>query len=250
MKRILWFSLFLLLAFNLVAQEREIKSYEIDFNAGLRLDFSRASVELGPGNTIRTLNYPFLALEIDVDILTNLTLGIVAGYNWNYFKDSVDFFQLPLSIRVNEEKNNSMVLGLNLATEVFSFGDFSILAKGEFLYFKLFKIESPIDLPIAPGTATVKNSFYQVTLDLPIEYYSFSGLILYAGPRLNLIKGKMTVDEQIGDIQAVESQGFKQKGMFDLMAGINVEIGSHLDLIFTASFFSKTSLAAGLFYLF
>ncbi len=243
-----------LMVFPVGAQEQkeqqEIKSYEIDFNVCLNFSYNRTRVELGQEGLQHTLIYPLVTLEVDVEIFNNLTLGVVAGYNQNYFKEPVDFFLLPLSLRVNEEKNSSMVLGLNVKSEIVSFSDFSLVGKGEFLYFKLFKHERPIDLPIARGRAVLENSFYQLTVDLLLEYHRLSGIFFFLGPRLNLVKGKFSAEEQIEDIEARQTLNFKQKNFLDMAAGVNIELSSSLELILAASFFARTSLAVGISYLF
>jgi hypothetical protein len=207
-------------------------------------------VELAPDDMEKTLFYPFLTLEIDVDIYDYITVGVLAGYSRNTFTDSIDFSELPLSLRLNEKRRNAMVFGLNLKSEFTSFGYFALSGKAEFLFFKLFKNEMPIALPVVTGNAAIGNSFHQLTVDLFLKYDGLSGVSLFLGPQLNLLKGKMSVSEVIEDIEAEQVINYRQKNFFGLVTGVNIDIGSHAELILRAGLLSKTSFSAGIFYLF
>lgn len=241
---------FLFTVFALFSNQEEVKSYEIDFTAGLKFSYNAAKIELGQEGIENSLFYPYLVLEVDVDIFSYLTLGVIAGYNQNNFKDPIDFTELPLSLRLNDERRNSMVFGLNLESEFVSFGYFSLLARGEFLYFKLFKTEKAIELPIVTGNAAIENSFYQLTVDLFLQYDGLTGVTLFLGPQLNLLDGKVSISEKIEDIEADQITDYRQKNFIGLASGINIEMGSSLELILIAELFSKTAFSAGLFYVF
>ncbi|MCK5058819.1 MAG: hypothetical protein KAT34_19380 [Candidatus Aminicenantes bacterium] len=242
--------IFLLPALPLFSAEEEVKYYEIDFSTGLTFSYNTAKVDLAPDDMEKTLFYPYLALEIDVDVFDYLTIGVVAGYNQNKFTGSIDFNELPLSLRLNEEQRKAMVFGLNLKSEFTSFGYFSLLGKAEFLYFKLFKNEIPIELPVVTGSAAIKNAFHQLTVDLFLQYDGLSRVSLFFGPQLNLLKGKVSVSEVIEDIEAEQAINYRQKKFLGLVTGINIDIGSHIELILRAGLLSKTSFSAGIFYLF
>jgi len=251
MRKKVFFLVFLVVGAMLFpAEPEEIKSSDIDFTAALRFAFNRAKVEWSGGGGENELVYPYLALEVDADILNFLTLGVVAGYNRNSFSGAVDFYRLPLSLRINEARNTSMVLGLNLQTEIVSFSDFVLKGKGEFLYFKLFKNEKTIALPVIEGQATIKNTFWELTVNLMLEYQGLTGANLFFGPRFNLIQGTLTVGEKIVEIEAEEEMKFKQKRWVDLVTGISIDIGTSLELKLAASFLSKTCLSAALCYAF
>lgn len=247
-------SLLTLLALLVIAlplfPEEEVKGYEIDFSAGLNFSYNTVDVELGQDSVTSSLFYPYLTLEIDVEISSYLTLGILGGYNQNTFQDSIDFTELPLSLRLNEERRDAMVFGLSLKSEFVSFGYFSLSSKGEFLYFRTFKNEKAIELPVVTGSADIKNSFYQLTIDIFLQYDGLTGLTLFLGPQLNLLNGKISVSEVIDDIEADQTMNYKQKKLIGLAAGLNIDIGSHVELILRAGLFSRTAFSAGIYYLF
>ncbi|MCK4766513.1 MAG: hypothetical protein KAW12_30240 [Candidatus Aminicenantes bacterium] len=222
----------------------------IDFDAGLLFSFNRAKVELGADKTVSTLAYQYMALEIDVEIFSGFTLGVIAGYNRNFFNDPVDFTQLPLTLRVEKMKNSSLLLGANLKAELFSFGDFTLIGKGEFLWFRQFNHESPIELSVVTGNAVVENAFYQATVDLLLKYDRWTGVEIFFGPELYLLDGEISADETIEDIQARQTLEYKQDSLFGFVVGASFEIGSHVELFLSAGLFSKTSFCAGLFYIF
>jgi hypothetical protein len=240
----------LLITFPLFSIEEEVKYNEIDFSAGLSLNYNTAKIKLGTEDNANSLFYPYLLLEINADIFDYLTIGVAGGYSQNTFTDPVDFSGLPLSLRLNKERRGGMVFGLNLKSEITAFGYFSLLGKAEFLYFKTLKNGKTIDLPTITGTADIKNSFYQLTVNLFLKYDGLTGITLFLGPEFNLLKGEISVNEVIEDIEAGQAVSFSQKQLFGLTSGINIDIGSHMELIMQAGFFTKTSFAAGLFYIF
>jgi len=231
-------------------KKKQTLAYGIDYSAGLNFSYNRTSILLGENNVESSMTYTYLALEIDVALLDFLTLGAVAGYNTNYFNDPVDFSNLPLSLRVSEQRYNSMLVGLRAKSDFFSWKEFSLTANGEFLYFKVFKKELPIQLPVVTGTSTVKNSFYQAAVELMVQYDRFSGLTIFAGPQWNMIKGKFTVTETIDALEGIQTLKYKQKNTMGIAAGINFEAGSHFDINAKISLFSKTSFSLEVFYIF
>lgn len=231
-------------------KEKQVLVYDIDYSVGLNFSYNRASILLGENDVESSMTYTYLALEIDVALLDFLTLGAVAGYNTNYFNDPVDFNNLPLSLRVSDQRYNSMVVGVRAKTDFFSWKEFSLAANGEFLYFKVFKKELPIQLPVVSGTSTVKNSFYQAAVELMVQYDRFTGLTIFAGPQLNLVNGKFTVTETIEDLEGIQTLKYKQKNTMGIAAGINVEAGSHFDINAKICLFSKTTFSLEVFYIF
>lgn len=245
------FLLFLfLIPIILFSVEKKTESYDINFNIGINFTFNSVKVKFGQDDVKNSMIYPFLALECDVDIFDYLTLGVIAGYNQNHFKEPVDFLHLPLSLRLPKKRTNSMIFGLNLKSEPLSFGDFSIKVRGEFLYFKLFKTQWKIDLPIVNGTAIVKNSFSQISIDLLLQYDGFTGLTFFFGPQFNFLKGKFVTNEEIGSIEAQEILKYKQKNVIGIVSGVNFEVGNHIEINLELNLFSKASLSIKAYYVF
>ncbi len=235
---------------GLFPQETGKKTASINFNVGLNFSYNTASIEIGDDKMENSLNYAYLALEVDVDLMDYLTVGILAGMNQNKFKDPVSFFQLPLSLTFDNEKYNSMVLGLTAKSDFLSFGDFSVQARGQFLYFKQFNKEADITLPIVTGTAVSKNTFSQVSLELLGHYDGFSTFTIFAGPQLNLISGKYTAEETIENISGEETLSYEQASTFGVVAGINFDLGNHFTVDLRAALISKTAFSAAIFYIF
>lgn len=232
------------------AQHVQPDSYQIDYSAGLNFCFSRVPVLMGENNLENTLIHSYLALEVEVGVLDFLRLGAVAGFDSNHFGDPVDFLNLPLSLRINDQSYSSMVFGVRVRSDLFSWRDFSFNADAELLFFKPFKKEHTIDLPIATGQSTVKQSFSQVTVELLAQYDGLSSITIFAGPQLNLLKGKMTASETIVDLQGEEKLTYKQKNTLGFAGGVSLELSSHFDLDVKVSLFSKVSLSAEIFYIF
>jgi hypothetical protein len=222
----------------------------VDFNVGLNLSLNSANVEMGEDKTENSLVYNFAALELDIDVLDNLTLGILAGLNSNYFSDPVDFFHFPIGLRFNKEKNNSMVLGINAKTELLLPGDFSLQARGEFIYFKLHKNSFEFDVPDVNGEYSAKNEFFQSTVELLIQYDGLSNFTLYAGPQLFILNGKYSAAETTDTIDVSDSYKYNQRRTIGITGGINFDLADHFTVDARLSIISKTSLSAGIFYVF
>lgn len=222
----------------------------VDFNAGLIVSMNNTGVEMGENNIENTLVYNFFALELDVEVMGNLTLGFLAGLNSNYFADPVDFFQFPVPLRFNEEKNNSMVLGLNARSELLLPGDFSLQGRVGFFYFKLHKntfVFDPID---GTGDYTMKNSFIEASVEMRVQYDGFSGVTIFAGPQLNLLHGKFSASETADTLEASDSYTYNQSQMVGLVGGVNLDLGDHFVIDARLTVISKTALSAGIFYVF
>jgi hypothetical protein len=231
-------------------QPTALNSLDIDYTTGLNFCYNRVAVLMGDDNIENSLVHSYLALEVEVGLSEYLRLGVAAGFDSNHFADPVDFSNLPLSLRLNEQSQTSMVFGLRANSDFFSWRDVSFKAQGELLFLKLAKKEQDITLPIVTGTSTTKQSFSQLTLELLVQYDAFSRLTVFAGPQLNLLKGKITAAESIAELQGEEELTYKQKNTLGLTGGITYELSSHIDLNVKAGLFSRTSLSVEVFYIF
>jgi len=239
-----------LFAQNTAGKKETTGSDNVDFNAGLILSLNNTPVEMGDENIKNSLAYHFFAMELDVDLLDNLTLGILAGLNSNYFTDPMDFFQFPVPLRFNEVKSSSMVLGLNARSELLLPGDFSLQGRAGFLYFKLHKNTFVFEMPGVTGGYMMKNSFIEAFAELRIQYDGFSGLTIFAGPQLNLLHGKFSASETADTVDASASYTYDQKQMVGLVSGVNLDLGDHFVIDAKLTLISKTALSAGIFYVF
>lgn len=220
------------------------------FFAGLRASYSDARVTFDNSDLENSIIYMIFALEVRVDVFDYLSLGVIAGYNINHFQNSLQVTSLPLSLEINQQRSSSMVFGLHLISEFFSSGDFSIAADGEFLYFKQFEQDAEINLDIISGNSTLKHRFYQGTLDLILKYHGLDAIVLYAGPQLNLVNGKLTVSETIEEIESETALTHQQKHLFGLMAGAALDLAGDWEVGLEVNYFSKLSFNVSLFYTF
>jgi hypothetical protein len=226
------------------------KAPAISYQVGLNVSLNNTKVKMGDEDMENTLSFYYAALEVDLDLFDNITLGVLAGFNSNSFDDPVDFTQLPISLRFDKKKNTAMNFGLCAKSEFSISKMFSIQARGQYLIFKLFEKEFSIDLPIVTGTATTKNSFSQLTVAVMGQYDGLTNMTVFAGPQLNLIDGKYEVREHIEQIDVEESIKFKQKSLVGFTGGVRFDIGDNLALDIRAGIISNTFISASLFYIF
>lgn len=244
---LLWVFLFTMGLFSV--SERNL-SGNVDISTGLRLFYSDTKIVFKDDDSEHSLITMIAAFEAKVDISSYLTLGLVAGYNWNHFKDPVIVSSLPLSLTLDNNNYSSMVFGINLRSDPFSFGDFLMGGKGEFLYYKTFKNEWDIELPIVTGSAEAKHSFFQANINLLLKYDGFLIFTPYIGPQLHLLSGKLTVSESVEDIAAEVVIKHRQKNIFGLVGGICAEFADNWDACLEVTLFSKFSVGLNIFYLF
>jgi hypothetical protein len=244
------FTLTLLPAGQDQAQSTSSKFYDIDYTAGLNFCYNRVSVLMGDDDIKNTLVHSYLALEVELGLSDYLRLGVVAGFDSNHFNGTVDFSSLPLSLRLDDKSHSSMIFGVRAKSDFFSWKDFSFCANGELLFVKVAKEEQDITLPIVTGTSTTKQSFSQLTAELLVQYDAFSRLTIFSGPQLNLLKGKLTAEEIIEELEGEEKISYRQKNTLGLTGGINYELSTHFDLNVRATLFSRTSLSVEIFYIF
>ena len=251
MKKIVLFFCCTLVVFPLLSQEQESEtpSYGMSFSASLIFSYNNAKVRSNDGLFTNTLNYSHLALQVDVDVVELLTLGVFAGYNINNFKDPVSLTTLPLSLRFSNEAFHSFIFGLNLKSEPLSSGYFSLKLNGRLTSFSAFEHDWPIELPIVSGSAAAKNSFLEVCIDVLGYYSGITGASLFLGPQFNLIKGKLSVSETIEALTGQTNIDYRQKNPFGLLAGFMFEVGDNWEIECKASLFSKLSLTLSFFYI-
>ncbi len=240
------------LLFPAEAREEGKKSLDIDLITGLNLAYNNSKVVIGDNEVENTLVYSYAALELEADVADFLTVGVLAGLNVNSLKEPVDALLLPLSLTLPKENNNSMVFGVKAQTELSVSRDFSFLGRAEYLAFKLHESVFAITLPIASGSALVKNSFSRVTIDAALQYDGFAGFTVFAGGQFNIIDGEYKVEESIENdtITGQETLSYKQKSNIGFVGGALFEVGDHFTVEGKFSLVANTSFSLRIFYIF
>jgi hypothetical protein len=248
MRRTLICSSLLLFSVFLLAENQTKKTSGIDFNSGVGFSFNIIDCQIGDAAIANKLTFLYPTLNFNLDVMEYLTVGVFVGYNFAHMNQAVDFVQLPLSIELNQTKFQGLLFGARLQSQPFSIGDFSLKAAGEFLIAREGGKNWDITLPLVKGTATGKNQFSLTTVDLLLQYEGYSGVTLFAGPRLNLLNGKMTVTETIESIEGSQELTFKQKNLIGPTAGASFELGSNWEVIIRGSLVSRLSASLEISY--
>ncbi len=232
--------------------KRESKTPDIDINAGITLAYNSAKIKFDEeaGMGPNTLIYPYLALQLEIDAFDFITLGALVGFNSNHFKDPINVTSLPLSLGFDQDKYRSIMFGVNAYSGFYEIGDFTVIGKGEYLYFKMHRNTFDLSLPIASGSATGANSFSQLNVQLLVQYDGFSNISIFFGPQLNLIDGEFKVEETIADLNAESTLKYHQQKTFGLVGGVNFEVGDNLTVELEAALLAKTGFTARILYIF
>ncbi len=227
--------------------EKESKFSGIDFTAGLHLSHSRIPVKIDKLEDDLTLFYAALGLEAEFS--EYFTVGALIGYGVNSMKDPVNFYQVPLTLQLDDTNFKSMMLGFNVRSEFFSWKDFSFSANAEFMHFMKAKNDFLIFLDNVDGTGEFQNSLTRMSLELLAQYEGLSNIDLFAGPQLFLLKGKFNSSETVGNISGDEELSYKQRKPLGFVSGIHFEAGD-FEVQGKVTLFSNTSISAIISYTF
>ncbi len=241
--------IFFVLTNTLISKDTD-KDNSLDFDIGLVFKAGSAEIVFNNSELKNDLAFIITALRVDFDISNYIKLGIIAGYQQNHFNDSINAVNLPLSLGFSEDNSNSMLFGFIIESEPFSIDDFVLDINFEFNYYKSFLKSWKIELPIAIGTAESNNSFYKATLSFLFKYEGFANFTPYIGPNLSLISGKLSLSENIMEIEAEEIMKYSQKNLIGLSAGVKFEVGDNWDIGLKLNLFSEKSIYLSAFYIF
>lgn len=250
MKKIFFLIIFLYFGIPLFSSEVKWSSPGINFSAGLQAVYSNTGIIFPEIEEKNSLISMATALEVDMEISDYLTVGIITGFDWNHFRNSLPVVSLPLSLEIDESSSSPMIFGLTLKSDVFSSGDFSFFARAEFIYFKRFQQELEIPLAVVTGSAVTRNSFYQGRVDLILKYHGFEDFVLSLGPQLYLLQGNFFISETIADISGEVELNYRQQSIVGVLGGISIELGLNWEVSLEISFISRFSIGAGIFYAF
>ncbi len=222
----------------------------ISVDPGLELSFNSIRTLVGPEKTANTFNFLTTRLALKMDVIEYLSVEILAGFHYAYASEPLDFTSMPLSLRWDREKFSGLLLGLAASSEPLTMDDFSLKVRGEFTWAMEKEKTWEIELPTVSGEATGDNAFSLLTLDVTVQYDGFSGVTLFAGPRLSLLNGTFTAAETIIDLQGQQEFSYRQKNFFAVLAGAVIEIGGNWELNVKASLLGRTELSLAVFYIF
>jgi hypothetical protein len=247
-----WFLPLILLVtfFSVSAAESTSPPITITFNPGLEFSLNSIGILSGEQKTTNTLNFLASRLAVKVDIFDYLALEILAGYHSAHNKNSLDFTQLPLPLRWDRNTFSGYLLGIAISSEPLSFNDFALHLRGEFSVSLAREMAWAIQSPQVSSTCKGKNSFTLLSLDVTLQYQGFTGITIFAGPRLNLLHGKFTASEISADTESRQEIPYRQKNFAGPLAGALIEIGDNLELIIKASFLARSEFSLVFFYTF
>ncbi|MGE5340225.1 MAG: hypothetical protein ACM3SY_01980 [Candidatus Omnitrophota bacterium] len=249
MKGKIWIlsTLFFLMGLISLGAKNESAGSQTRCFVGWNYSYNRVSVTTD--HSTNKLAYHCLDMTLEIDFNRYLTVELIAGIAKQHLEDPVDFVNLPISMQVNKRKFDSSFWGIRLKSEFLRKYKFSLLACGEFQYFNVSTAEIPISLPIVKGTAMFENPFYQASVDLAAQFNILPGLTVFAGPQLNLIKGKFKLSESLQTLMGKETLSYKQAHPIGLTTGLNWK-GGHFKFDLKLDGLSKIMLTTGVSYIF
>lgn len=221
----------------------------MNFSSGAGFSFNVIDCRVGDSAVQNKLTLLYPSLRFDLEIMEYLTVGLFVGYNFAHMNQAVDFVQLPLSLQLDKTKFQGLLFGARIQSVPFSVSDFSLKAAGEFLYAREGSKDWGITLPLVKGTASARNQFSLMTADLLFQYEGISGLVLFAGPRLNLLNGKLKLAETIEAVEGIQEMKFKQRNLIGPVIGAVFEIGGNWEVAVQGSLISRLSASLEISYI-
>jgi hypothetical protein len=250
MKNKLLLLLLLTTFISISAAESTPRTTTITFNPGLEVSYTSISILSGEEKTANTINFLASRLAVKMDLFEYLSLELLAGFHSAYNKNSLDFAHLPLSMHWNRSAFSGFLLGLAVSSEPLSFNDFVLHLRGEFNVSLAQETEWEIQSPQVNSIFRGKNSFTLLSLDITLQYQGFTGITIFAGPRLNMLRGKFIASEIIADSQSLQEISYNHKNLIGPLAGALIEIGDNLELAIKASFLARSEFSLAVFYTF
>jgi len=250
MKKILLCSLFFLLFTLTIAADDSVKTGGFNISTGLAFNYSLTPMSDSEGALENELLLLTPLLLVEVEIFDYVSFGLAAGFNLSYFRQTLDFQELPLSLRLDQERFSGPVFGIYVKSDPVHFGDFLIKARAAYMYYLHGGREWPITLPVESGSAHGASRISELSAEVLLGYQVFSGLRFFVGPHLNLTRSRLKLDQAIGLLAGEQETVMRQQDPLGLLLGVSYDLGSHWEITCKAVFFSRTALNLEFLYVF
>jgi hypothetical protein len=153
----------------------------------------------------------------------------VIGYSLSNFNEMI-FRELPFSLELNTGSIDGFALGGEAVIQIAKLSDFTLSARGKFIYYLGFQDQWEIPDLAVEGTATGNPHWARLTAGPKISFNINEYLRPYATANYDLLWGQFKMNEQIEDLSKEQEMKIEAKSFLNFSIGTLYEIIDRLDL--------------------
>jgi len=226
------FAVVLIFAFApglLFPQHQELSTERsIKFKPGIGFEYLNRTLDWGEDNTSK-LNSCLLTLNAEIEIKDRISLSVIAGYSLSNF-DKLLFRQLPFSIELDTGNVGGYLFGSELNFKIYTFNDFEIKARGQFIYYSATKKEWGIPGLNVSGNVTGKPNWWRIIAGPQITYTGFDYFYPYIFISYTDLRGTYSLEQSIEDLSGKEDKKIVSLGNICAAFGTHYELTNYLNI--------------------
>lgn len=214
---------FTLLSASLLFSQEGALSQKITFKPGIGGEYNSRTISWDDGKYTSKLRSTLFIFSVELELMEGFSITPLIGYSLSTYEDLI-FRQLPVSVKLDVGKRGGLLFGGELKKSLFSFNDFEIDARGQFVYY-LGK-EKQWDIPglSVDGTITGKPKWMRAWIGPAISYTGYESLSPYLFLGFNKLWGTFTVDQSIQSLKGTEEKKIKGESLLSATIGAVFEL--------------------------
>ncbi|MBD3413728.1 MAG: hypothetical protein GF421_04755 [Candidatus Aminicenantes bacterium] len=169
------------------------------------------------------------SLSLGYEILEGTSVTAVLGYSLSNFDDMI-FNKLPFSLELNTGHIDGIVFGGKALIEIINLADFTLSARGQFIYYLGFEEQWDIPGLNVEGTANGNPSWARLTAGPKISFHATPYLRPYVTVNYDRLWGKFKMTETIEELTGEQEIKIESQSYFNFSIGTLYEIIDRLDL--------------------
>lgn len=162
-------------------------------------------------------------------LMEGTSISAVMGYSLSNFNDMI-FKELPFSLKLNTGNIDGLAFGGEAVIQILKFSDFTLSARGQFIYYLGFTEQWEIPDLAVEGTAIGNPNWARLKAGPKISFNVSEYLRPYLAANYDILWGKFKMDEQIEDIAKEQEMKIEAKSNLSFSVGTLYEIIDRLDL--------------------
>ncbi len=250
MKKTLLCSLLFLLALSTCQASEAPKTSGLNFSTGLAFNLGVIPVQDSEAALSNEIVLMSPALLVELEIFDYISLGVMLGYNLSYHREPLDFQELPLSLRLDQEKFSGPLFGVYAKADPLHFGDFMVKLRAAFTLGLHGGRDWLLELPVVEGTALGRSRLVEMSAEALLGYQGIPNLRLFIGPSLNLLRSTLKLEQEIAELEGLQEIRLRQKRAVGALLGASLDISSHWEASLKAFLLNRTALVLEFLYVF
>jgi len=197
---------------------------------GIEAEFFDRAITWGEDQNETSSLQSFLFLfKPGYELMEGTHVSAVIGYSLSSFNELI-FRELPFSLELNTGNIDGLAFGGEALVQIVRISDFTLSARGQFVYYLGFQEQWDIPDLAVEGTATGNPNWARLTAGPKVSFNISEYLRPYLTVNYDLLWGKFKMDEQIEDISKEQEMKIEAKSNLNFSIGTLYEIIDRLDL--------------------